>query len=490
MSLDAFLHPQISSELWALLRTAYGVLLLATLYGAYRHGRRFFLSERWGGYAQALPDVELLHNLRAYPIVAAVWFASAAAITVGRFTVVASLMNLALCYYFFVHMRWKGVLRGMGAPGFMTYWCAAATFLMELTSRHAPQLRSTALLLVQLDYAFIMLSAGLYKSTAGYLFGTGMELGMVNPMWGYLHRVFGRMSPQNPTFFVLNQLAWSLEVLAAVLMVIPPLRMWGGLLMVVSFIAIAVKIKLGVLCGMVIIGGLVFVPPESILNGWLTNWLPQGFADTTAGAPLAAPLAFALAAALWTYIVALPLAHAGLFYNFYAKRSFAPRVQRAFERYTNLFGLIIWRVFSADHTNFFIHVYLRPRDAEEPLVQLSDFGRPRSRFRHVGECITLTSLFTTLKYYPSDNAIFRERVLRYSRTIPHALDEVVVFRYFNMRKSAGRFQCVPVAEFVVDTSVGTIVERSLEQDFNVRAASAKSPLRAGARPGSYVAVGA
>jgi hypothetical protein len=484
---DDFVHPQLSPSLWALLRTTYGLLLSATLWGAYRHGRRFFLSERWGGYAQSSRDVDVLHNPRAYYLIAGLWFASAIGITIGKFTVPASLVNLAFCYYFFVHMRWKGVLRGMGAPGFMTYHFAAATFLMELTSTSAPSLRSTALLLVQADYALIMLSAGLYKMTAGYPSGNGMELGMVNPQWGFFHRFFSRFSPKNPMFFVLNQLAWSLEVLAAIMMFVPPLRMWGGLLMVASFAAISMKIKLGNLCGIVIIGGLMFVPPESAIDVALSSLVSNSLL-THAGTPLAGPLYHLLAAGLTTYLVLLPFAHAGLFFNFYAKRSFPAVLQRVFERYTNLFGLIIWRVFSSDHTNFYIHVYRAPRVSPETLTSLSDYDRPRGRFRHVGECIALTSLFTTLKYYPSNNAIFQERVLRYSRTIPHGAHEVVVFRYFSLRKGAECFESVLAAEFVVDVAAATVEERALTTDVSVRRASNSSPLHEGRRPGSYVAL--
>ncbi len=100
------------------------------------------------------------------------------------------------------------------------------------------------------------------------------------------------------------------------------------------------------------------------------------------------------------------------------RRSFPPLIQRALERYTNLFGIIIWRVFSVDLVNFFIRVWREPREggARVPVSRLGAWPR----FNHVGEMICLTSLFTTLKYYPSNDAIFRERLLRYARTVPRA----------------------------------------------------------------------
>ena len=39
-----------------------------------------------------------------------------------------------------------------------------------------------------------MLAAGVYKLLAGYRHGDGMELGMVNPQWGYWGRQWARVS--------------------------------------------------------------------------------------------------------------------------------------------------------------------------------------------------------------------------------------------------------------------------------------------------------
>src|SRR6185503_19249036 len=124
---------------------------------------------------------------------------------------------------------------------------------------------------------------------------------------------------------------------------------------------------------------------------------------------------------LWLYLVLLPLAHAGLFYNFYGRKSLPGVIQRALETYTNIFGIIIWRVFSADHTNFFLRVYERPRASNERAI-VSRFGISNGslRYNHVGESIVLTTLFTTLKYYPSNNQLFHDRLLRYARTVKHA----------------------------------------------------------------------
>lgn len=491
IAIQDFLHPQISVHTQALFRMAYGVLLLGTLVWTLPQWRRFFISERWGGYARSSRDVDFIQNPYVSPLVCAVWFACAVLITLGWWTIWAALLNLLLCRYFFVRMRWRGVLRGMGAPGFMSYWMAAAVFLLELTRAFVPAHHSLALLVLQVDFSFIMLSAGIYKLTAGYARNHGMEGGMVNPEWGYWWRFFARRSPHHWVFKILNQLAWSTEVVAGILMLIPPTRFIGALLILFSFIFIATQIRLGLLCEMVIVCCVLFFHPGSLGDQLANMIVPAGSALLNApAASVSAPVFInvLLGLFLWAYLVLLPVAHAGLFYNFYGRRRLPALLQRALEFYTNFFGIIIWRVFSVDVVNFFIRIYRRPRAGQggEPRTLLTRYGVTNGlRYAHVGESITVTSLFTTLKYYPSDNALFRERLLRYARTVPCPRDCVLDFEYVSVCKTEDRFEYLTVAEYEVDPVAGSISERIINESVSVHAAHAASPVFAGARPGSY-----
>jgi hypothetical protein len=103
----------------------------------------------------------------------------------------------------------------------------------------------------------------------------------------------------------------------------------------------------------------------------------------------------------------------------------------------------------------------------------------------VGEFICLASLFTTLKYYPSDSALFAERVVRYGCTLGCAPGDDVVFEYISIRKDRGRFEFLPIAEFSVDLGAGTVTERVLDPSVSARSASPVSPVHAGLRPGTY-----
>ena len=485
LSPDGF-YPQLSLMVQAFFRTVYGILLFGHLILILPHARRFFMSERWKGYAQSSWDVDVIQNPVAHPFVMLVWFGCALALVFGRWTVAAALINLFFCRYFFVHMRWKGVLRGMGAPGFMTYWLSAAVFLLEYTLHYAPAVRPLALLVLQVDFALIMLSAGVYKCTAGFPRNNGMELGLVNPEWGYWWRYYRAKSPNHPLIWTLNQLAWSTEVVAAVLMLIPSTRFIGAALIIISFFFIATHIRLALLCHMVMLCGVLFFHSQSLGEQFVALLVS---APSPAIVPQTATLAIGnqvLTYALWIYLVLLPVAYFGIYYNFFARKRFPAPLQRMLEIYTNFFGIIMWRVFTIDLINFFPNIYRQSRaGAERQLITRFGWRAGSVRFSHVGESITLTCLFTTLKYYPSNNAIFVERLLRYARTVPCSKDEVLVFEYIGIEKDEKHFDFTTVAEYVVDPVAKTVTENVLNERYDVRAAYSGSPLHEGARPGSY-----
>ena len=477
--LEASFFPALSGPTQTFIRTAYGLLMLATLGQALPQARRFFLSERFGGYAERGPSVDWLQNPVVMPLVLGGWFAAAIALTAGWWVVTAALLNVVLCRYFFIQMRWRGVLRGMGAPGFIANWLALAVLLLEYTRSYTPNLQGLALLVLQVDFAFIMLSAGVYKFTAGYRRSNGMEFGMVNPEWGYWWSLWRQQRPSAWWFRLFNELAWSTEVIGALLMLVPPTRMLGGMFILVSFVFIATQIRLGFLCEMVMVCCLMFVYPGSAVDVWLSAVLAPTTVSTTGVTAGGNAL---LSAGLWVYLVVLPLAHAGLYYNLYAKKRLPGVVQSALDIYTNIFGIIIWRVFSADHTNFLIEI--DERKADGTTQRISTWGAGL-RFSHVAESITVTTLFTTLKYYPSNSTLFTTRLLRYARTIPRHADSTLGFRYFGVVKYEDRFDFVLAAEYIVDVARGVVEEHVIDPSISVRAPVAESPVHEAARPGSY-----
>jgi hypothetical protein len=490
LEFPASIAPQLSPAFQACIRIAYGLLLLGTLLAAIPHARRFFLSERWGGYAKSSVDVDLVQNPILLPIIFVVWLSCAVMLVCDRFTVAASLLNLGLCRYFFVHMRWRGLLRGMGAPGFMTYWLAFVVFLLEATRWYAPNVQPFAVFVCQVDFALIMLSAGIYKLSAGYARNQGMELGMVNPQWGYWARFYARMKPGHWIFWVCNQLGWSVEIIAAILMLIPATRIYGAILIFLSFVFIATQIRLCLLTEMVMLGCFLFLSNDMLLSLPVDLHLSLLNPGLETAGPSSVPWSILLSGLLWSYLILLPLAHAGLFYNFYGKRSLPRLLQRVLESYTNFFGIIIWRVFSVDLINFTVRIYNQSRSNPSDRSPLTHFEHPFSRFNHVAESITLTCLFTALKYYASNKALFHERLLRYAKTLPCPPDRLLVFEYISIRKERSQFAFVPACEFFVDPVNETIAECVKDPGISLHRAAAVSPLHEGARPGSYVPLGA
>ncbi len=102
--------------------------------------------------------------------------------------------------------------------------------------------------------------------------------------------------------------------------------------------------------------------------------------------------------------------------------------------------------------------------------------------------ICLTSLFTTLKYYPSNDAMFRERLLRYARTLPRGAGERPRLRVRQRRQAAMRFDWVPVGEYRVDVDAATVEERLVSTSPSRRAPRTRSRrCTTVAVPGSYAA---
>ncbi len=486
-SSDPFFFPTLSLNVQTFIRVSYGLLQVGTLLLALPHGKRFFLSERWGGYAQSSPDVDLIQNPKAYPWVMGIWMVSALLLALGIWSPWSAFINLLFCRYFFIHMRWKALSRGMGAPGYITYWAGAAIFFLEYTLHYAPELRPLTLLVLQADFAFVYLSSGFYKFSAGYPKNHGMELGMANPAWGYWWKTYKEFPPTHLLFKTLNHLAWTSQILGGILMLFPSTRFIGGTIIIGMFIFVGSQIRLGLLCETVVLcSGMIFFHPGSLGDQAISLFVSDPVAPQVLSGPLISIFNQILELALWGYLILLPLAHLGLSYNFYLRKRFPSFIQTCLERYTNFFGLIVWRVFSVDLVNFFIRIYIQPNTDPSCRSLVTQFGRKgKFRYDHVVESITLACLFNTLKYYPSNNELFHNRMLRYSKTIPCPPHSTLVFEYMSIQKTPKNFEFLPVVEFSVDVAAGTIKENKLSDIISVRAPDPVSPVHEGTRPGTY-----
>src|SRR5437870_1959347 len=252
---DTGFLPALSADMQAFIRVMYGFLQLLTIAAALPHAARYFGSERWGGYAQSSAWVDAVQNPVVGSAVIASWICATVCLVIGRFVVAAALANLAINYYLFISMRWRGVLRGMGAPGFMF---------------------------------------------------------------------------------------------------------------------IATQIRLGFLCEMVIVCCMLFFGPATWGNRAIAGLSPLvGASAAPAGTPLPHFVQMMLVVFCWMYLALLPVARVAMYYNQLTHRRLPGPAQRTVDAYTNAFGLVIWRVCSADVISFFIRIW--EQDASGRRRVVADF---------------------------------------------------------------------------------------------------------------------
>ena len=483
MVLDYWL-PSISQAELDFLRCAYGVLLLITLLVTVPQGKRFFVSENWGGYAESCTLIDGIHNPVVYPICMVLWLACSACLVAGWFSPWAALLNLLICRYYCLRIRWKTLLRGLGAPGFMISWLAMAVFLLEFCSHLAPRLVPFALLTLQIDLAFVFFTSGFYKLNSGYLRGEGLEYALVNRQWCYWWNSYRKLSPSNEIFWIYDQLAWGGQILASILFLLPGTRLYGAAALFLCFGFVATHLRLLLLPQMVMLSCLLYIDPGSLPYAYLINIFTLAPSSGAALGELPEWCQKFILAAMWMYLVLLPFIYGGLFCNFYLRKTLPGPIQKFTEWYANFAGIILWRVFSADITHFFIMICQVSGVAGERKL-ISRWGLSNGlRFSHVGEALTVTSLFMMLKYQPDNLEMFHARLIRYAKTLPGFPDSALIFEFNNIEKSETEFIYRPIAEFEVRN--GLVTERAIDPNFSPRRFMPKSRAVAVTRAGSYL----
>jgi hypothetical protein len=426
---------------------------------------------------------------------AALWLAGVAGLVSraagGR--LVGSLLLTLIFRHYFIARRWSSVRRGFGAPGFMAHWAARVIFLVELVRHLDGEGASLRLLVaaIRWDFGWIMVCAGSYKLLVGYLHNNGMEFGRVNPIWGYHWRFFSKVSPNGWYPTLLNYLACLVEVVSGTLMLVPhpvPQRL-GAIAITLSFAYVALFIRLGRLAVLMSVLPFLFWP--SVAASIASE-------PTLPGAPWAgAGALLALRAALWAFIVLLPVVKAMQYLNLFLDRTLPRPLQQWLTAYANRVPIIIWRVFTADVTDFYVRVWGGDAAGRrvEPIVTeesygLAGWGRPRFKLRllHVTESIALVSVFTTLKYFPSNRALFEDKLRRYAASL--LLDwgrnyEALRFEYVRVEKLATCFAYAHKGDFVLDLASGAVREENVAPGFSFSDTAKQSPVRESVGPGSW-----
>ena len=428
-------------------------------------------------------------------LLCAVWLAAiglwVSAVPGGR--LIGSFVLTLIFHHYFIARRWTSVRRGFGAPGFMAHWTVRAVFLIELVRHLGGPGASLDLTLaaIRWDFGWIMVCAGTYKLLAGYLRNNGMEFGRVNPVWGYHWRFFRNVSPTGWYPTLLNYLACLVEIVSGVLMLIPlPTTQWlGAVAISLSFLYVACFIRLGRLAFLMTVLPFVFWPTVA--------------ASITAGPALgtspwaAEPILAVLRGALWAYMVLLPIVKVTQYCNLFLNVTLPEPFQHWITAYANRVPIIIWRVFTADVTDFYVRIWGGDAAgrAVEPIVVEDTYGlqgwaHPRFKLRmlHVTESIALVSVFTTLKYFPSNRSLFEDKLRRYAASL--LLDwgrsyPTLRFEYFQVVKEETRFGYAHRGDFILDLHSGEVRDDNVEPGFTFSTPAKFSPVRESVAPGSW-----
>lgn len=470
------------------LRTSYGVLLSLQLLATLPNARRYFSSERFGGYMESTPALDRLHTPLTGLLIGAVWLCSALCIALNVLLLPAALINFGLARYFYIGTRWRSILRGMGAPGHMTHWLAALMVFLAVARTFDVDgiVRAMTILTFRVDFAFIMIAAGIYKLACGYAKNYGFQQGLANPWWGFWAHWASRAKAFGRGFALLNHAGYIIEIVCGALFLVPAAAPYAAIILGLSFLGIALSIRLTFLAEMVSACAFLYFVPGTLPATLLTRFVQAH--HVVPQHPLAA-IAFPLSALLGLYLALLPFAYAGMCVNFYGKRRIQAVAQNVLDFWCGLFGLMLWRVFTSDVINFYCTIHAvdgrgaKVRDLE-PLRAFNH--KTGMRFMHVGEFICLASIFTTLKYYPDDVELFERRLLRYVRSLPLREGERVLFTYISIQSSAdAAFRYVPAAEFLCDPAAASVQESILDAAIDLRKPASHSPVTRGSVPGSY-----
>lgn len=410
------------------------------------------------------------------------WLAAGLALIVGSawLRLTASLFFYVLYRHFYIDTRWSSIRRGFGAPGFMSHWVALYLLLLQFSAFLERSLSHQVLWLMRIDFAVIMICAGTYKYMVGYLHHDGMEYGCVNPYWGYFWRFFlDHTHPRGWYFRVMNHLASGVEVAAGLMMLFPATRVAGAVAISLSFVYVGLLIRLGRLAFLMAVIPIIYFPtfappavPFEIGGGWIFY-----------------PLT-------WFFLALLPAVKFLQYYNLFANKSLPQPWQKWLSTYANFVPIIMWRVFTPDVTNFYLRIY--EENPERPLCDHQTFSWGgwswlKLRFLHVTESIASVSVFTTLKYFPSNRALFNEKLVKYSLSLQHALGRPVErlrYEYVAITKMEDRFAFWHVGNFRVDLNTHQVSEEKLIEEFDFAAPSKFSPVRESAAPGSFTPVAA
>lgn len=392
------------------------------------------------------------------------WLLSSIFIILNIYSILACLISLCITYYFFIFLRYDSISRGFGAPGYFLTFANLISLCVQVVYKYQQSNFELVVSIVGFEIGTIFVVSGIYKCSSGYLVGKGINIGLNNPMWGYKPQYWRTWGSTQTRTKLINWISIFGEIFGGALLMSIKFQFAGAIVISLMFIGVMFMVRLGTLCPTIIFvtfGTNIISAPKMNESENMVNTFYFSF------------VAIILQAIIF-------LTYAGILFNFYRKNSLPIPLQKSVNLIQEFIGISLWRVFTSDITSIHIRVFNVNPDGNR--LELSEWGRKRNRrFNFVGEAISVTSIFTLLKYQVSHEA-FYSRLITYAKSFPH---ENIEFEFHYIESNSKMISERHVRTYLVNTTHSDVIEIRKDTSFNVSAPETHSRVTAATQYGHY-----
>lgn len=400
-----------------------------------------------------------------------IWFAGSVGLMWPYLNWFAPLILAIIFRYFYIYSRGTNLFRGGGAVGMFPAFIATSIFIVELMLFAGFSWVAVTLFLnfMLFHVGIVTLCAGIYKLTAGYLRGEGLEYALHNHMWSYWGFFLkGRPLPHQNLIWLVNCWIAVQQTLIGLLMTWPGTREYGTALLSLGFFTLFFTLKLGNLCLLVVAYSMLFMNFEGVYLGYLANQVSLE-AQAFPAAEQILPSIFAGLAIFYIAVKAMQYA------QFYFHFSLPKKLKLIVEKIGFYAPILVWRVFSKDIVNFYIKVEELDKQGITHRLNPDTFYNPNAcgifakiRFFHVAESCVLSSIFLSVRYDPDNFPEAVTKLKRYSDTLWDQMlcsKNELAFTYTKIIKQGDKMEFIDVEKWSLIN--GNVVREQLTTELSI-----------------------
>ena len=309
-----------------------------------------------------------------------------------------SIPLLVVSWISFIRDRFKSIARGLGAPGYFSFFGIFSICILEQSNLINSQnifISSLYMFIVSIiytEFGHIFISAGVFKFLDSRKNSLSFAMGMMNPMWSKIHSNFKLIHKLR---YPLNYLGPINQILGGILLLsgVPPYQFLGCIILFFTFILITPFCKLAWLC-----------PSISLISAYLAHNL-EIISSVN-------PLIF------YTCVLIRGSLSLQLFAEYFQNKSFKiPIIQWLMDVYRNLFGVIIWKVFTYDVVKYVgpSPTYCTYLQDSGKLISRSSLYEFNTSFSSVYHSIAMCSFLSSQNYLKKH--VFEFRLHKYLKIL-------------------------------------------------------------------------